>query len=171
LLNLNNKKAFTLPEILVASGIMLMVLIGLFSSFVIFQSFWSTGATQIYIQANTRTAVKELVRQVRTGRQINLFDNGDRIQVILDPQRTPYLTTDDVTVEYYLASGILYYDPDITVDNNTEVIARNIEKVMSQDIFKVEGVLLTVILRARDQNDNDGYQGVDIATSVSLRNL
>jgi len=171
LFNLNNKKAFTLPEILVASGIMLMVLIGLFSSFVIFQSFWSTGATQIYVQANARIAVKELVRQVRVGRQINVFDNGDRIQVILDPQRTPHLTTDDVTVEYYLADGVLYYDPNITVDNNTEIIARNIEPVAGQDIFKAEGILLTVTLKARDQNDNDGYQGVDIATSVSLRNL
>ncbi|MDP2911597.1 MAG: prepilin-type N-terminal cleavage/methylation domain-containing protein, partial [Candidatus Omnitrophota bacterium] len=79
------EKGFTLTELMVAAGIMLIILGVVASAQLISQRLWKAGFTQITFQSTGRIALDKIAKNLRSATGATIFDNGDRIRFITDP--------------------------------------------------------------------------------------
>jgi prepilin-type N-terminal cleavage/methylation domain-containing protein len=71
ILCVNNKKGFSLIEMMVALGILSLVIIGLVTFFSGGTRAWVTGQYQLEAQRNARLSMDRMVREIREGTSID----------------------------------------------------------------------------------------------------
>ncbi len=164
-------KGFTLVEILVAVAIFLMAWASVTWAYVLSQRLVRGGSISIAMQSNARIAMDKIANNLRTALSATIYDNGNRIRFITDPNRTPETSADDITSEYRLSGTDLIYDPNVSVANDESTVARKVYKETNFTIFQVSGNLVTITFRIYEDTPVYGYHGTNITTSVKLRNV
>ncbi|MDP2912222.1 MAG: prepilin-type N-terminal cleavage/methylation domain-containing protein [Candidatus Omnitrophota bacterium] len=166
-----NKKGFTLTELMVASGIMLIILGVVASSQLISQRLWKAGFTQITFQSTGRIALDKIAKNLRSATGAVIFDNGDRIRFTTDPNRTYNNASDDVTCEYYISGTNIMYDPNTSVSGNEVTLLRNVSKESNIPFFQVSGNLAVIAFKVYGNDALYGAHWSSMTTSVSMRNM
>lgn len=164
-------RGFTLVEILVAVAIFLMAWTSITWAYVLTQRLVRGGSMSVAIQSNARIAMDKITKNLRTALSASIYDNGNRIRFVVDPNRTPEISSDDITQEYRLSGTDLIYDPDISVSNDETLIGRKVYKEMGFLVFQLDGNLITVTFRIYENTPIFGYHGTNITTSIKLRNI
>ena len=165
------EKGFTLTELMVASGIMLIILGVAASAQLISQRLWKAGFTQITFQSTGRIALDKIAKNLRSATGATIFDNGDRIRFITDPNRTYNNTSDDVTCEYYIAGTDIIYDPNTAVSGNEITLLRNVSKESNIPFFQISGSLAVITFKMYRNDALYGAHWSSMTTSVSMRNI
>lgn len=164
-------KGFTLVEVLVAVAIFLMAWASVTWAYVLSQRLVRGGSLSIAMQSNARIAMDKITKNLHTALSASVFDNGNRIRFVIDPNRTPENSLDDITCEYRLSGTDLIYDPNVSVANDESTIARKVYKESNFTVFGVTGNLVTITFRIYEDTPVYGYHGTNITTSVKLRNV
>ncbi len=163
-------RGFTLVEILVAVAIFLMAWASVTWAYVLSQRLVRGGSLSIAMQSSARIATDKIVRNLHSALSASTYDNGNRIRFVIDPNRTPENTSDDITCEYRLSGTDLIYDPNLIVLNDEGIIARKVYKESNLTVFQVTGNLVIITFRIYEDTPVYGYHGTNITTSVKLRN-
>jgi prepilin-type N-terminal cleavage/methylation domain-containing protein len=164
------EKGFTLTELMVAAGIMLIILGVVASAQLISQRLWKAGFTQITFQSTGRIALDKITKNLRSATGATIFDNGDRIRFITDPNRTYSNASDDVTCEYYISGTDIMYDPNTAVSGNEATLLRNVSKESNIPFFQVSGNLAVIAFKVYRNDTLYGTHWSSMTTSISMRN-
>jgi len=164
------EKGFTLTELMVAAGIMLIILGVVASAQLISQRLWKAGFTQITFQSTGRIALDKITKNLRSATGATIFDNGDRIRFVTDPNRTYGSASDDVTCEYYISGTNIMYDPNIAVSGNEITLLRNVSKESNISFFQISGNLAVITFKVYRNDALYGAHWSCMTTSVSMRN-
>ena len=161
---LSAKMGFTILEVLVASFITLLVITGLFGSYLLIQRNWSGGAKQTRIQGQARNALKEISLEIKEAKTIS--GGGDEIffTTLQNKQKGFCYVPGQETLYYY--SGA-----DWASRTDERVIANYVIRQPGEEIFTVTGRRVITKIRARDTLSQDGYQGIDLQSSAYHRNV
>jgi len=164
-----NNFGFTLIEVLVASMVSIFVFSSVISTYIMIQKFWRGGSTQIELQRDARLAVDKIVRKVRGGLEAKVLNNGDTLQLRLDPNKTQ-TQTDDIWCQYDFSQNKITLTPDISAPANSVVILNNAYKDNSRPIFAVNGKNVTIVFGAKNASGLVGYKASYMESSGTMRN-
>ena len=157
ILCVNNKKGFSLIEMMVALGILSLIIIGLVTFFSGGTRAWVTGQYQLEAQRNARLSMDRMVREIREGTSID-----DEIS-----------STTTITINYLASFGknpVTYSFSDNTISRNDIPLINNVKTLNfiypdeSAPLSKVH-VLLEVDV------DKDDYADITLNADVDLRNF
>jgi len=170
-----NKKGFSLIEMMVALGILSLIIIGLVTFFSGGTRAWVTGQYQLEAQRNARYAIDRMVIEIREGKNIISGSGGDTIVVSI-----PALGSE------------LAYDVTYDLSGNTNTIFRikntssnplidNVIKISGESIFKYydsngieinppDSTLSKVHINLKVDVDNDKNPDITLNTDINLRN-
>ena len=171
--NLNNKKGFTLIEVVAVALLIAMAFLGIYNLFSGGMKFWKTGTTQINAQQNTRLAMDRMARDIRhagygvtTGDKIT-FTSASEIKFRAD------LNSDGTAEEihYYLNAGVIYKSIDgsgIPITNNEYSITNLIfGYILDADTDNVGLIVITIDV----DRDKNGTADFSLSTEIKPRNL
>ncbi len=165
-----NRKGFTLTELIVAIGILTMILSAIFTTYTTAHKLWRGGLTQITFQARGRITLARISENIRSSTGAAILNNGNRIRFVIDPNRTPGTTSDDVTCEYYISGIDIMYDPDISVAGNETSILCNVSKESSIPYFQNSGDLVVITFKLYNSDAIYGVHWSGMTTSIKMRN-
>lgn len=166
-----NEKGFTLVELMVTAGIMLIISGVVVSAYLISQRLWKGGFTQVTFQSTGRIALDKISKNLRSATGAGILNNGDMIRFVTDPNRTYSNTADDITCEYYISGTDIMYDPDITISGNETSILRNVYKEGTIPFFQISGNLAVITFKVYRNDVFYGKHWASMTTSVSMRNI
>lgn len=164
-------KGFTLIETLVAMAISMVVFTALATSYVTAQRLWMGGFTQITFQSRGRVVLEQMTEYMRSSTGATALNNGDRIRFVTDPNRTPQISSDDITSEYYLSNTDIMYDPDITIAGDEISVLRNANREGTIPIFQMSGDLVVITFRLLSNDILYGTKWSSMTTSIKMRNV
>lgn len=164
------EKGFTLVELMVAAGIMLIVFGIVASTYMISQRLWRSGFTQIAFQSTGRIALDKISKNLRSATGGSIFNNGDRIRFVTDPNRTYGNASDDITCEYYISGTNIIYDPDISSAGNETTLLRNVSRESNIPFFQVSSNLAVITFKVYKNDIFYGAHWASMTTSVKMRN-
>lgn len=166
-----NHRGFTLVELSIAIGIMLTVFLILFTIYLTAHKLWRGGFTQIAFQSRGRIVLARMARDFRSSTGATIFDSGDRIRFVTDPNRTPATTADDVACEYYISGSEIMYDPDISVPGDEVSVLRSVSREATIPFFQISGDLAVITFRLYNVDAIYGTHWSGMATSIKMRNV
>ena len=164
-------KGFTLIELMVAFGIMLIVSGIVVSTYLISQRLWKGGFTQVTFQSTGRIALDKIVKNLRSATGATILNSGDKIRFVTDPNRTYNNITDDVTCEYYISGTDIMYDPNTAVPGNEVTFLRNVSKEGVIPFFQITGDLVVITFKVYRSDALYGVHWASMTTSVKMRNI
>lgn len=164
------EKGFTLPELMVSASIMLIILGVVASTYLISQRLWRSGFTQITFQSTGRIALDKIAKNLLSATGATIFDNGDRVRFVTDPNRTYSNVSDDVTCEYYISGTNIMYDPNTAVSGDEITILRNVSRESSIPFFQLSGNLAVIAFKVYKNDALYGVHWSSMTTSISMRN-
>ena len=164
-------KGFTLIELMIAIGILLIVFSVAFTTYLTAHRLWRGGFTQIAFQSRARITLARISRNLRSSTGATILNNGDRVRFVTDPNRTPETSVDDVTSEYYLSSTDIIYDPDISVSGDEMTLLNNAYQESTIPIFQISGDLVVVTFRLFNTDAVYGTHWSNMTTSIKMRNV
>ena len=165
------EKGFTLVELMVTMGIMLVIFGVIASTYLITQRLWRGGFTQITFQSTGRAALEKIARNLRSATGATVLNNGDKIRFVTDPNRTYSSAADDITCEYYISGTDIMYDPNIAVSSNEVTLLRNVTKESTTPFFQISGNLAIITFRVYKNDALYGIHWLSMTTSVEMRNI
>ena len=170
-------RGFSLVELMVMSTLLVLVIGGSLRVYVMAQTALAEGNARMNLQRRASVAVEHMVKGTRgvgearwNGiREANVFTlpNGNRIDY-----SNPF---DAITRSFYLNGTGVVYDPDITVDDNEEVIydlapGGNPADYTTQLTFTQVNVRLVQIALVVSQRVRDKWIRASYETNVDVRN-
>lgn len=172
------KKAFTIPELLMAASIMVLVAGAAMALYVMLQSVWVEETARMDLEREARKAMDQMVRlaidregavvypAIVRGTSVPYDPAGDdNIEFTVDMNNppTPDDTADDTTRKFYLSGNRIMCNPD-TSSTNEFPIAEHISSLA----FSYTSGVVTINLSANDQASD---KTVYLSTAVKLRNV
>jgi Tfp pilus assembly protein PilW len=164
-------KGVTLVELVVSIGIMLIVFSLISTTYLTTQRLWKGGFLQVMFQSSGRIGLDKISRNLRSATSAATLDNGDRVRFVLDPNRTPGDSSDDVTCEYYITGTNVMYDPDILVSSNEVTLLNNVIRESAVPFFQISGNLIVVTYKVFNTNILYGTHWASMSTSINMRNV
>ena len=164
------QRGFTLTELILTTALLMIFVTGSINVYVMIQNLWKEERERITIQSERRLGLDSMLRKIRGGVETNIFDNGNRLQVRLDPSRTPADSSDDVTCEYKLNGSNIVYTPNINHPVNNKTIISNVYKDGMTDIFTKQGTLITITFMVKSPSLLSGYRLIGSASAAKTRN-
>ena len=156
ILCVNNKKGFSLIEMMVALGILSLIIIGLVTFFSGGTRAWVTGQYQLEAQRNARLSMDRMVREIREGTSIDEISSDTTIKI-------NYLASFGKNpVTYSLSDNTISRD-DIPLINNVKTLNFTYPDEPAP-LSKVH-ILLEVDV------DKDDYADITLNADVDLRNF
>ena len=165
------EKGFTLVELMVTMGIMLVIFGVIASTYLITQRLWRGGFTQITFQSTGRAALEKIARNLRSATGATVLNNGDKIRFVTDPNRTYNSAADDITCEYYVSGTNIIYDPNVNILGNESTILRNVYKESNIQFFQVSKKLAVVTFKVYKNDVLYGAHWSSMTTSVDMRSI
>ena len=170
-----NNNGYTLPEIMMASALMLISLGVILNTYRYSNRNFQAGTAQIIAQGNARKAFRRITSDIRTASSVTIYDNYGAGATASNPGN--YIEIDlpiDPDVGYYFnASNEIKYIPDISSDNQSSesddtIIATNI---YGANIFQNNsGVISMAFSGFSACSSYPGYHATDIGTYAKPRN-
>jgi len=165
---MKNKKAFTIPEVLAAAGILTLVIATIFSTYVMMSQYVRGTTTQASLQGEARLAVERMARNTREASDVSCSVSGDTLTLSFMPGQVGQ--TGSAWDERYLLTGNeIRYFPDITQTDYT-VIAENVNLDTGDQLFFDGGSGLITIDLKMTSSFLDTQQQVHLTTIVKKRN-
>lgn len=164
-------KGFSLIELTVGMGIMIVVFSVISTTYLITQRLWKGGFTQIAFQSRGRITLAKISRNLRSSTGATIFSSGDRIRFIIDPNRTPETSADDVTSEYYISGTDFIYDPDISVSGDELTLLNSVYKESITPFFQISGDLVVITFKLYNSDAVYGTHWSAMTTSIKMRNV
>jgi len=147
----NNKKGFSLIEMMVVVVILGLIVLGLVTFFTGGAKSWVAGQSQLEAQRNARQAMDRMVREIREGSSIVSGSNATSITI-------DYLDSfGKSAVNYNLTGSVISRDSNVFIDNVQTF------NFTYPDASKVH-ILLEVDV------DEDENPDITLNTDVNLRN-
>jgi len=148
---LNQKKGFSLIEMMVVVVIMGLIVLGLVTFFTGGARSWITGQGQLKAQREARQAMDSMVREIREGS--NIVSGSNATSIIIH-----YLDS-------FSKSDVNYSLTGTTISRDSNVFIDNVQTLnfTYPDVSKIH-ILLEVDV------DNDGRPDISLNTDVNLRN-
>ena len=156
ILCVNNKKGFSLIEMMVALGILSLIIIGLVTFFSGGTRAWVTGQYQLEAQRNARLSMDRMVREIREGTSIDEISSTTTIKI-------NYLASFGKNPVTYSFSGNTVSRDDIPLINNVKTLNFTYPDA-SAPLSKVH-ILLEVDV------DKDDYADITLNADINLRNF
>jgi len=152
---LQNKKGFSLIELMVVVVILGLMVLGLVTFFTGGARSWISGQSQLEAQRNARQAMDIMVREIREGESVS---SGTPISITVD---IPALGSDSAHSVTYAWSGI----PGDPINREGNPLINNVKKLefTYPDASKVSIILEVDV-------DDDGNPDITLDTDVNLRN-
>lgn len=172
----NSRKGFTITELMIAILIMMLVVGGALAIYIMSQTAWYEGSTQIALQRRGSLAMEKMVRGVngrygiREGRSGTLTLAGsNRIEVAVDMNDppTPGDPSDDTTISFYLVDDEIFYDPDTSTAGDEVSIVDDVTSLNFQTLGTTRRVGIDLSLGRRVLGK---LINVSLTTNVTLRN-
>ena len=172
------KRGFLLVELLIGIVIFVIIVGGLFAAYILIYRYWKSGDTQLKIQVQGRQVIKQMRQKILASNYVYPESGGSDIIALWMPQgkddwRDP---TPEVVNErrfwYVNYEGVGY----ILTDQNTEsgdddiILLSNVIIEDGENLFDINGKVITISFKLRDPLTADGYQGFDLKTKVYMRN-
>lgn len=167
---LMKNKGFTIIELLVALGVAIIVFGILTVAYLTTQRIWKRSFSQITVQSQARTALNKMARAIRPAIDASIMDNGSRIRLVTDPNRTIAVTTDDITCDYYISGTAIMYDPDISISGNEVLLLRNVYREGTVPYFQLSGSLAVITFKVSVSDALYGSALAHITGSTKIRN-
>ena len=168
---MNENRGLSLVELVISMGIMLVIFSIVFTSYVTGERLNKGGFRQIALQSRGRIQLEKISRSLRSAIQSTILEGGDRIRFIIDPNRTPVTTVDDITCEYYLSGAQLMYDPDVSTAGDEVVLLEDVFQEPGEPIFGISDGLIEVTFRLNNDDAIYGTSWSSIGTSITMRNV
>jgi len=119
---LRSARGFTLPEVVIALGVFLLLSAAVVSVYLMSLRSWREGSAQVSLQRKLAAAMQRMVQGERgrsESRQHGLREANS--VTIIDPQTIEFTSgVDGVTRRVYLHGNELTYDPDAGSNDNVE---------------------------------------------------
>ena len=165
-----NKKGFSLIEMMVALGILSLIIIGLVTFFSGGTRAWVTGQYQLEAQRNARYAIDRMVKEIRGGKNIISGSDGDTIVVSI-----PDFDTADPDDYYEVTYSLL----GTTIQRGTNPLIENV--LTGEAIFKYynnsgtevtspDATVSKIHINLKVDVDKDDSPDITLNTDVDLRN-
>jgi len=154
-------------ELLIASTILLIIVLAIFSAFLTTQRLLAGGLLQSRAVGEARTAVERVERAVYPCKSASV--SADRLNLVEDTNHNPY-SPSDVNKAVYVSGGALIYDPNTAVAGNEITLATDVTRIGTQNYFAVSGKAVTVNFRVRLTSTIVSTQSADVSTVIYLRN-
>ncbi|MBU1062234.1 MAG: prepilin-type N-terminal cleavage/methylation domain-containing protein [Candidatus Omnitrophica bacterium] len=164
-------KGFTLVELIIALGIIIIVFGLVFTTYLTTNRLWRGGFTQTTFQSRGRIALSDISRNIRSSTGATILDNGDRVRFVTDPNRTVGTTSDDVTGLYYLSGTDIIFDPDISVSDDEVSLLRKVYKEPSIPLFQKTGDVVVITFKLYNSDAIYGTHWSSMSTSIKIRNI
>jgi type II secretory pathway pseudopilin PulG len=164
---MKRSRGFSIAELLVALFVTSLAIGGAFGAYVMIQKFWISGNIQVSLNADIRTAINSMIRNIREGVEAQVLNGGDRLRVRYDVNDTPYDQADDVWRQYDFANNQIVYTPE---SGAPELVADNVYGVSGTDVFTLTGTNVRVAFRVYEAASPAVYRGAYIESSATLRN-
>lgn len=160
--NVNNRKAFTLIELLIASLIGTLVVAGVWFIYLMSTNIWKEGYVQVTLQQEAGLAMDKMVWGMDERNAIR-----EASSVSIPNSYTIKYTSgiDSVERSFYLENGEILYDPDTSSTDDEYAIAEDVSSLT----FSQTGDVVTITLNAQ-QDVRGKYINVLLTTRVALRN-
>jgi len=156
ILCVNNKKGFSLIEMMVALGILSLVIIGLVTFFSGGTRAWVTGQYQLEAQRNARFSMDRMVREIREGTSIDEISSDTTIKI------------------NYLASfgknPVTYSLSDNTISRDGIPLINNV-KILNFTYPDASAPLSKVHILLEVDVDKDDYADITLNADINLRNF
>jgi len=156
LINLSNKKGFSLIELMVVVVILGLMVLGLVTFFTGGARSWISGQSQLEAQRNARQAMDIMVREIREGKSYSSTTSSITVDI-------PTLGSDSAhSVTYKKIVNIIYRE----VNSVSSPLINNVKTLSfaaSTDPSKVHIILEVDV-------DDDGNPDITLDTDVNLRN-
>ena len=161
----SSRRGATLPEVLTASAIFLMMLGGLISVGSEASVGWANGASRVMADDSASSAIQVMTSEVRAGLRLTVNAAGTEATVVM-----PYVNaqgdydrfTDGGSVRYYASSGKLYRQVGTT---GPTVLSRNVARARFEDA----GGRLQIEIVSERHNGNRSAT-TTLTTQIALRN-
>jgi prepilin-type N-terminal cleavage/methylation domain-containing protein len=161
------RRGFTFMELLIASAILLIFVLAIFSVFMTSQRLLTVGLLQSRAGLAARTAIEQIGRAVYPCKSGSV--SSDRINLVEDANHNPY-SPNDVNKAVYVSNGTLIYDPNTAVGGNEITLATNVARIGTQSYFTVSGRAVTINFRVQLISSIVPTQSADVSTVIYLRN-
>ncbi len=169
----NKKSGATLLELLIAVTIFLIVVGGMLATYLLIQRAWRSGEKQLIIQSEGWQAMKRISKDIRASADVNPSSGNTNTIILSRP-----INADGVVVKYHFwydaDEDAIYhnisYDEEALNEDNEIVIIDRVVIESGEYLFNISGKNVTVNFKIRDPFTQDGYQGFDLHTKVTLRN-
>ncbi len=166
------RKGFTLIELLIATAIMLLIIGGTMTIYLMSITAWQEGSMQIVLQRKGSIAMEKMVRGVDGRNGIREAKAGSVTCVNTTSEKSiQYTTIDGKKRKFYLSGSEIIYDPDTLTPGDHFSIAKYVEtpSVDDEPLFAVSGNIVTINL-VMEEEVMDKPINVDLSTQVKLRN-
>jgi len=165
---MRNKKGFTLPEVLMVSVVLILVLTATTSIYMMMSQYVKKTIVQASLQSEARVAIEKMARNTREASAVTCSVSGDMLTLDFTAGRVG-LVGSDWNEEYILTGGEIRHFPDTTQLDYT-VIAENVNLDAGDQLFFDAGNgLVTIDLKMTSTVFNT-QQKVHLATIVKKRN-
>ena len=170
-----NNKGYTLPEIMMASALMLISLGVILNTYRYSNRSFQAGSAQIIAQGNARKAFRKISSDIRTASSATIYNDYGAAPVVTNPGN--YIEIDlpanpDVGY-YYFPDGTIRFIEDLTADDPT-MIADDIiiaDNISGANIFQDNGGVISMAFSGFSTcSFYPGYHATDIGTYAKPRN-
>jgi Tfp pilus assembly protein PilV len=162
---LRNRRGISVPEVVVATFCLVLMLTGLVGMTVNGLKQWSFGSSKLMADNDAVMAVQALSNEIRNGIRAYTDDPGTTLTVVLplvNAQGDYDRFTEGFSVSYYVSNGKLWRK--VGTDTAT-VLARKINSVT----FAVDGAQVKVTTNSRQQYGTK-VGDTTMTTQITLRN-
>ncbi|MBU1853487.1 MAG: prepilin-type N-terminal cleavage/methylation domain-containing protein [Candidatus Omnitrophica bacterium] len=164
-------KGFTLVELIIAFGIMIIISGLIFTTYLATHRLWRGGFTQTTFQSRGRITLSDIARYLRSATDATILAGGDRVRFDTDPNNTPSTLGDDMTSSYYLSGTDIIYDPDVSVSDDEATLLRNVYKEQAIPLFQKSGDIIVITFKIYNSDAVYGTHWSSMSTSIKMRNI
>ena len=168
----------SIVELLIAITIFLIIVGGMFASYLLIQRSWIVSKKQLRIQSQGWQVLKQINQEIMAANEAvyTIDDEGDDDKNGIILSRPANESGMIVKYHFWYDSGnqtilhnISYGEEELNEDNEIVLVD---QVIIEEDeyLFNISDRIITVDFKIRDARTDDGYQGFDLHTKVNLRN-
>lgn len=163
-----NSKGFTIIELMIASAIMLLVLGGVITVYIVSNTFIQAGIAEVSIQKDAQVIGEKIIRWVRSGSNAEIFGSGDSIQIETKIAINPSQTVTSA-ISYIDGHDEIYYDSNISDGVPSSLILDGVYKLTGRNIFSKTGNIINVNFGIESDYLHGRIQPVEVSLRIRMR--